>query len=319
MLDSFTLRTFSSQDEIITALNRMDATASADLSNINNPNITNPAVFAKRTAINNGAFAFLNTRSPNLLNKSVRQAIRHGIDIDALRKDLVDDIALDFPILSSQIELSLPKLPTFDPEKSAELLTSAGFTFTEDGLLLDSEGEQPTLSIVTISDGHLAELAGRLAKQLSELGFNATAEIYDTENSTTGNFFVSVIRPRDYDILLYEIDMGTDPDLFPYYHSSQASASGFNFSDYRSGIVDDLLRSARTSFDLPLRRAKYESFLSHWIDDVPAIGLYRVNLTYYFNRSARTFSENSRLSSPFDRFSDVQYWATEKGMRYRTP
>ena len=317
MLNSFVLKTFSSSDEIVTALNRLDVTASADLSNNPNPDISNSDIFTKKTATNNGAFIFLNTLSPNLATKTIRQALRYGIDIDALRQDLVNDIPLDFPILSSQINISFPELPALDKDKAFELLKSVGYTL-EDDKLMDAEGEQLSLTIATISNGYLAQLAERLAEQLTALGFAATTNIYESDNSA-GNFFTSVIRPRDYDILLYEVDMGTDPDLFPYYHSSQASAAGFNFSDYKSGIVDDLLLSARTTFDLPLRQAKYESFLEHWLSDVPAIGLYQINLTYYFNRSARTFSENSRLSSPLDRFSDVQYWATEKGTRYRTP
>ncbi|MCL1840119.1 peptide ABC transporter substrate-binding protein [Candidatus Saccharibacteria bacterium] len=317
MLNSFVLKTFSSSDDIVTALNRLDVTASADLSNVSNPNITNSNIFTKKTATNNGAFAFLNTLSPALLNKNVRQALRYGIDIEALRENLVSDMPLDFPILSNQIDISFPELPAYDKDKALALLSEAGYTF-EEGKLTDNTGEQPALNIVTVSSGHLAELAKRLSAQLTELGFDAKTNIYETESSSH-NFFTSIIRPRDYDILLYEIDMGTDPDLFPYYHSSQASASGFNFSDYKNGLVDDLLLSARTTFDLSLRKAKYESFLDHWIDDVPAIGLYQINLTYYFNHSARTFSENSRLSSSFDRFSDIQYWATEKGTRYRTP
>jgi len=317
MLSNFVLKTFSSPDEIVTALNRLDVTGSADLSNHTDANITNSAIFTKKTATNSGAFAFLNTLSPTLADKTVRQALRQSIDIDALRQDLVSDMPLDFPILSNQIDIKFPPLPAFDQNKAAELLTSAGYTFEEDKLV-DPFGKQPTLTIATISSGYLADLARRLAQQLTTLGFTVTTNIYDSDN-LRGNFFTSVVRARDYDILLYEVDMGTDPDLFPYYHSSQASASGFNFSDYRNGIVDDLLLSARTTFDLSLRQAKYESFIEHWLDDVPAIGLYQLNLTYYFHHSARTFSENSRLSSTLDRFSDIQYWATEKSARYRTP
>jgi len=317
MLGSFVLKTFTSSNEIVDALNRLDVTASADISNVNNPNITNSTIFIKKTATNNGAFAFFNTLSPALSNKTVRKALRLGIDMDTLRQDLVSDMPLDFPLLSNQIDINFPKLPAFSQEKALELLADSGYTFAEDKLQ-NAEGVQPSLNISTLSSGSLPELAERLAEQLTALGFDVTTDIYDVENSAH-NFFTAVIRPRDYDILLYEIDMGTDPDLFPYYHSSQATATGLNFSDYKNGIVDDLLLSARTTFDISLRKAKYESFLDHWIEDVPAIGLYQVNLTYYFNQLTRTFSENSKIPSSLDRFSDILYWATEKGSRHRTP
>lgn len=317
MLSSFVLRTYNTSGEIVDALNRAEVTASADITTVAKPNITNSAIYNKKTATNNGAFIFFNTLSESLSNMKLRQALRQGIDIDALREGLEDYNALDYPIFEDQIEVSYPELPEYDKEKAAELFAEAGYEVLADGLF-NSEDQQLSFRIVTITAGNLPEIANRLKEQLFELGIIADVSVYDTED-TAQSFFTSVIRPRDYDILLYEIDMGNDPDLFPYYHSSQATSSGLNFSDYKSGIVDDLLLSARTTFDASLRKAKYESFLGYWVSDVPAIGLYRVNLSYYFNSSSRTFSESNTLTSSLDRFSDVIYWATEKDVRYRTP
>ena len=63
----------------------------------------------------------------------------------------------------------------------------------------------------------------------------------------------------------------------------------------------------------------YESFLRYWVEEVPAIGIYQANLTYYFNKNVRTFSEDDRLVFPTDRFSDVKYWAVNKAEKNRTP
>ncbi len=71
---------------------------------------------------------------------------------------------------------------------------------------------------------------------------------------------MNVIRPRAYDILIYEVELGADPDLFAYYHSSQATTSGLNLSNYRSAIVDDAILGARSTMDEQLRIAKYEAF-----------------------------------------------------------
>ena len=211
MLSSFVLKTYSSPDEIVDALNRLDVTASADLSSVANPSVTNSSIFAKKTATNDGAFAFFNTFSPTLSNKTVRQALRYGIDVDALRQDIVADAPLDFPLLTSQIDIDFPVLPGFDPDKALELLAAAGYTL-EEKQLTDAKGDQPTLHIVTISVGNLPKLAERLEAQLAALGFDVTTDIHEAEGSTH-NFFSSIIRPCDYDVLLYEIDMGTDPDF----------------------------------------------------------------------------------------------------------
>jgi len=150
---------------------------------------------------------------------------------------------------------------------------------------------------------------------LQDLGFEATVSSYE-ENQ---DFVNNVISKRNYDILVYEIELGADPDLLPYYHSSQASTSGLNLSNYRSVLVDDLLLGARDTLNEELRIKKYESFLEYWVNDVPAIGLYQPNLTYYYNKNVRTFSNDVRLVTALDRFSDINSWAVTKATKNKTP
>ena len=71
--------------------------------------------------------------------------------------------------------------------------------------------------------------------------------------------------------------------------------------------------------DPAVRSSKYQSFLSYWVDDAPAIGIYQVNASYYVNRNVRSYSPDNILVSPVDRFIDVEYWATEKVTKNRTP
>ena len=133
------------------------------------------------------------------------------------------------------------------------------------------------------------------------------------------DFIVGVIRPRNYDILIYEIELGSDPDLFAYYHSSQTTENSLNLSNYSSTIASDAILAARGTMDQIVRDAKYETFLKAWVDDAPAIGIYQVNLSYFVNRNVRSFSEDLRLVTPNDRFNDVSFWATEKTNKNRTP
>ena len=77
--------------------------------------------------------------------------------------------------------------------------------------------------------------------------------------------------------------------------------------------------AARDTLDKELRIKKYESFLDYWVNDVPAIGLYRPNLTYYYNKNVRTFSNDVRLVTALDRFTDVGDWAVTKTTKNKTP
>ena len=84
-------------------------------------------------------------------------------------------------------------------------------------------------------------------------------------------------------------------------------------------LVDDLLLGARDTMDANLRVKKYEAFLQHWVTEVPAIGLYQPNLTYFYNKNVRTFSNDVRLVTAIDRFSDVTDWAVNKVTKNKTP
>ncbi len=301
MLDSFAVRTFENTSDIATALSTGEVTATAELS----PSDTNTSlmdnVYEKQTAISNGVFAFLNTTSPVLTDVTVRQAIQQGIDFQEVLSSLNGELPLHYPILESQIRLNnYPEIPAYNLESAKAKV---------------SELEQKELSLVTINSGYLPEIAQNMSSQLEKLGFKVTITTYDPGQE----FLLNVIRPRNYDILIYEVELGADPDLLAYYHSSQASSSGLNLSNYHNTMADDAILAARSTMDENLRIAKYETFLRYWVEDVPAIGIYQASLTYHFNKNIRTFSEDDRLVYATDRFSDVEYWAVNKTEKNRTP
>ena len=303
MLTSFAIHTYSSLDDIVEAISTGEVTATAELSAVYRDQLPPELIYEKQTAIASGVFAFLNTTSPTLNNVAVRQAIQKGIDMAEVRSVLGYEYPLDYPILSSEIELSeYPALPEYDLEAARAAVAEAGVA-----------GQ--TLRLATTNSGYFPQLGAALKAQLEAIGF-----VVDLSISAPGQeFFVNVIRQRNYDLLLYEVELGADPDLFAYYHSSQATNSGLNLSNYANALVDDLILGARTSMGISGRVSKYETFLRRWVNDVPAIGIYQASLVYYFNRNVRAFSEEDRLVYATDRFVDVEYWAVNKAPKNRTP
>lgn len=301
LINSFAIHAFASTEDIVTAVNTGSVTATAELLPSDRDKVTSKNVYEKETTINNGVFAFLNTTG--ILNKTLRRAIQQGIDLRELCSVLKDEPALDYPILSSQLDIAYPALPNYDIESARAAVQNAG---------LDPE---TPVAIATVSTGYFPALAENLSEQLRDLGFNTEIAVYEPDQE----FLMNIVRRRNYDILLYEIELGADPDLFAYYHSSQATSTGLNLSNYRNSLADDLILAARTTMDPNLRASKYESFLKYWVDDVPAIGIYQTNLAYYFNKNTRNFSEDNHLVTAIDRFSDVSYWSAVKEKRNRTP
>ena len=304
LLDSFAVHAYLDDDDIIDALNSGSVTATADLLPTDADKITSSSIYEKQTALNSGVFLFFNTTNSIFSNKSLRKAVQQGIDMRSLRAPVGDEADLDYPFLSTQIDLKdLPALPEYNPDSAKDVIKKAN---------LD---QSKSVRIATINTGYFPALAENLKFQLENLGFNVTTDIMTPDQ----DFLVNVIRPRNYDILLYEIELGSDPDLFAYYHSSQVTENGLNLSNYSNSFASDALLAARRTIDTTLRNAKYSTFLKFWVEDVPAIGIYQANLSYFVNKNVRSFSPDNRLVTPTDRFEDVILWATEKTSKNRTP
>ena len=304
MLNSFAIHTYSDKESVISALNAGTVTATAELTEADRDSVNTNYFLEKNSSLSSGVFIFFNLKNASLNNTELRAAIRQGIDIAKIREQAPDTVALNYPLLASQIELTnYPTIPGHDFEaakaKIKELLGE----------------EKVTLNIATVNTGYLPAVANEFNEELKALGFDSSVMAYE-ENQ---DFITNVISSRGYDILIYDIELGSDPDLLPYYHSSQTTGGGLNLSNYRNALVDDLLLGARDTLDGALRVKKYESFLEYWVSDVPAIGLYQPNLTYYYNKNAKTFGDDVKVVTSLDRFSDVTDWAITKTTKNKTP
>ncbi|MBR3269759.1 hypothetical protein IKG07_00685 [Candidatus Saccharibacteria bacterium] len=304
MINSFSVHVYNDKDAIVSALNAGSVTATAELSGEDAERVTAGKYFKRFSGIDAGAFAFLNNSREPFNNADFRRAIRQGLNLAEIRSAAPNTTALNFPILKSQIELEdYPSIPTGNLEEAkARIAEILG-------------GNTGTIEIATVDNGYLPMVAEKLANNLRELGLEARVIPY----AESQEFVANVISKRNYDILVYEIELGADPDPLPYYHSSQAKASGLNLSNYRNALVDDLLVGARSAMSDTLRAKKYEKFLEYWATDVPAIGLYQANMTYIYNKNVQTYSEDNVLVTALDRFLDVENWAVVKGTKNQTP
>lgn len=295
MLNSFAVHAFLGTDNIINALNSGAVAATAELDATDADKITSSAIYQRNSSLASGTFIFFNTK--RVTDKGVRNAIRDHLDTKVLRTLAGNATALDYPLLSAQLSLNFPALPAHSTEEATNI------------------GNGTALELATVNSGYLPTVADFTAGMLRAMGFTVNLTVYE-ENQ---EFITNIIANRSYDLLIYEIELGADPDILPYYHSSQASTSGLNLSNYRNLLVDDLLVAGRETLDPALRAKKYETFLNYWISDTPAIGLYQSELSYFYNKNTRIFGNDVRLITPLDRFSDVTSWSAIKAARNRTP
>lgn len=309
MLDSFSIHAFTNLTDIKNAIRSGTVTATADLPSKFTQELSSSNINEYQSSVNYGVFAFFNTESTIFKDKSLRQAVRLGLNFNNLRTGLSGELPLDYPLLDSQVDsITFPTIPKTD-------VTSAKAEI-ERLKVATPDLATAKIKIVTIKgDNYLEEFANRISSQLESLGLQSSVTAYDSNQ----DFALNILRPRAYDLLIYEIGLGADPDVLAYYHSLEATENGHNLSNYKNLVVNDLLLSARTTMDSQLRAAKYQKFLERWVEDVPAIGLYQTTLPYFVNRNVRAFSQENRLVTSSDRFIDIENWATKKTVKNRTP
>lgn len=316
-LDRFEIHAFSTPELVAKALQTGQINAAVGVTDVQSF-IDNPKFSVSSHPINNGVYAILNTTSETLKDKKVRRALQLSADTKSLRKQVpFTPPELDLPLINDQIDVKLPKAPEHNVKKAAALLDKAGWKL-KNGVRTNKKGQKLALSVVTTKNSDYESSIESLAGDWRELGVDVQTSIYDV-NDPAQNFSKDILQPRSFDVLIYELTIGADPDVFAYWHSSQIGESELNFSNYDNALADDALISARLRDELKLRDLKYKTFAEQWLSDVPAIGLYRPTMTYIHTKNTDSIKKGQKLIRPVSRYFDVLYWTVGQKQVYNTP
>lgn len=243
----------------------------------------------------------LNMERPVFADPVLRQALNYAVDRDAL----VEAVLLGFgkPATSplGMSDLEDPDLApyTFDPDTVRELMTSAGYTRSDQGPWT-KDGEPVSFTITTFAEDSVrVGLLEVVTTQLKEQGFDVTAEPL----------------PRDAvewaDLDAFVIGWGTpyhpDTSLFAPFHSSQALAQGGeNLGSYSNDEADAaLLAGRRGSTDA------YVDFQQAIATDPPYVWLVYLQALNAFPADFAGPTERTLEHHGFGLFWDVETWHWE--------
>lgn len=145
----------------------------------------------------------------------------------------------------------------------------------------------------------------RVAELLKEYwqGVGVTVEI----NALSLTDLKPVIKARSYNVLLYGQALGSEPDLYPFWYSSQKQDPGLNLSVYENKTVDQLIKDARETSDLAVKQKKYEQLQDVIIKDSPALFLYNPNFNYWVANNIQGIN-TQKIIDPAERFSNITNW-----------
>lgn len=309
---------YETNDNLVKALSEGEVDAGSGISMLDTEKVNRDRYSVKAQPAASGVYALFNTTNGQLKDQNIRSALQVGTDIDSLiAKYPVEVNKLVGPFTDRQIDSSKVTQPKYDINRANAMLDKAGWKFGQDNLR--HKGDQVlSLDMVTVKDSDYEKAANELAKQWKQLGFEINLDVVDGDDPAQ-NIASSVLQPRNYDVLIYELFLGGDADVYAYWHSTQLVDSGLNLTNFSDPVSDDILVSARSRLEPNLRQAKYQSFANRWLQKSPAVALYESNFVYVAKPRIKTVSNNAYVVTPEAHFSDVVYWTVNQDSVYKTP
>lgn len=304
-LDGITIKTYRDENSLKNALQDNKIIAAAGLSSSDQD--IEPKQEDLGFSLMSANMLFLKTTSPTLSDIRVRQALVKGTNLVSLVSKInYASIPVRQPILKSQIGYNPAYLQfSFNKEEAIKLLEQAGWKLNpKDGFRYKGSNKL-NLKLAYQSSREFSHISDSVQKQWKELGVDLNVSISQDKNDSR-----KYLDSHDYDVLLYGINIGPDPDVYAYWHSSQIDKKTqihLNLSEYKSTVADIALEAARTRTDPELRAAKYKPFLEAWRRDAPAIGLYQPRYLVITNQHVYGLKP-ALINVPSDRFNNVSNW-----------
>lgn len=115
-----------------------------------------------------------------------------------------------------------------------------------------------------------------------------------------------VALEKNFEALLFGENLGADPDVYAFWHSSQIDG-GLNIASYSNEKADKLLEDARLEVDEKSRLEKYRDFQELVKNDEGAIFLFSPNYLYLQVKKLRGFN-GTTIIEPSNRLSSIANW-----------
>lgn len=247
---------------------------------------------------------FINqSESPALSINSARKALR----LATPKTKIIEEV---FNGYANKINSPLPNLENSeefqqDLEEAEQILIDAGWEKNDDGIyVLETDDESYILS-TSISTGNipdLTEVAEMVAKEWRKIGVEVSVKIFNTSDLNQ-----NVIRPRNFEVLLFGNVITSYSDLYSFWHSSGRNDPGLNITNYANIETDSILDDFLNTMPSEITQEDIDNFTSEIREDVPAIFLYNPQFVYLISKDIKGIDVN-QISTTSDRFNNINNW-----------
>lgn len=303
-LQRFIIKSFRSEELMIERYKNNELNALSGLDSVPD-SIDETEVSEYNIPLTGQINVFLKNSEGVLSDVKVRQAIVQASKTDEIINGLEYPVVVsNSPLLKNHLgyDKTLTQLP-YNIEAANKLLDEAGWIKGDDGIR-KKDNQKLSFRLFSRNTSEYTFISQKLQEQWKQIGVDVKSYLQ------TSDELDSTIARHEYDALLYGISLGLDPDVFPYWHSTQAdirAKNRSNFSEYKSATADKSLEAGRTRSDPEIRAIKYKPFLESWRNDAPALSLYQPRYLYITRGKLNNFNPKE-MNVPNDRYSNVVNW-----------
>lgn len=273
LIENITLRFYPDEATAFAALTRGEVNGMAYLGTGNLGSYNVPRGVTRRTVpIDAYTILTFNLQQAPFNDVVFRRQLAQAID----REDMINRV------LSGQVtRVDTPILPGWwaydaqavwyipSKERAAAGLESLGYQLGDDGVRVNSDGQR--LEFELLVDGAVDRniAATDIAEQLKQVGVHVIITPLDGE----------VLRQRlesgEFQMALHGWQrLGSDPDVYELWHSSQVGV-GRNYAGLQDAVIDDSISLARVERSRDVRAQLYADFQQRWIELAPSIIMYQ--------------------------------------------
>ncbi|MBF6604451.1 MAG: peptide ABC transporter substrate-binding protein [Chloroflexi bacterium] len=251
---------------------------------------------------------------PLLAELPVRQALLEAIDRPAIIASVLAGTGrqADTPIPPSSWAYD-PTAVTpvaYSATAAAKTLKAAGWTKTTKGWFAPRSKTAFSIELITpdqVSNPIVFATTNAVAADWRRFGLKVTVTAL-----TPHDFVDSRLAPGKYDAAVVDVDVGLDPDLYPFLASTQTTTGGANVSGVQIPALDAKLIAARAYGPAAKRAAAFRSLQTY-------LGQTVLSLPLFFRDepvvvSDRVWGPTPReIADPSGRFWDVLTWRLASG------
>jgi peptide/nickel transport system substrate-binding protein len=294
--------------------------------------------------------AFFNVKDKTLSNPKVRQALALAVN----RADLVSAFQGSAEAVTGPYPFAAASTTMEDLERARDMLTDAGWVVPSNGnvriwqppklppkppTVKKVKGKTVTVPVVPTSTPPLASggapvstpssteltltidipddpdvqtAADALTRQWSLLGVKVTVEALPTDELVR-----LATRDRSTQVVLLNVLLGPEQDLFPFWWSGQVTDRGLNLSSFADRTLDDELQAAKRATSSDQLLAARQAITDTLNSKAPAVFLIRPFQHYLLNSKLQDVGDRQIAYNPAERFQDLMRWYVKTGWRWK--